>query len=70
MRFDDDAAMEVGATRVGNNFGTIQFNDYDGFTQRMFRATRVNIEVEIGYEGAFVFSFNVSGFDANRYKLQ
>jgi len=69
VRFDDAPAVSYSAAGPeDNSTETIFINDYSGFVAKMQKVKTVRISVNVFQEGSPVFEFDVSGFDANKYK--
>lgn len=69
VRFDDDEPSGYSAVGAADSSTeTIFIRNYDRFIGKMSKAKRVRISVNIYKEGAPVFEFDVSGFDAKKYK--
>ncbi len=69
VRFDNEKATNYTAIGAADNSTeTIFIRNYSRFIEKMLKAKRVRISVNIYQEGAPVFEFNVSGFDQDKYK--
>lgn len=69
VRFDDGKAQSFSAVGAADNSTeTIFIRNYSRFVASMQKAKTVRISVEVYQQGAPVFEFDVSGFDAARYK--
>lgn len=69
VRFDDGKAQSYSAVGAADNSTeTIFIRNYSRFLSSMQKAETVRIAVEIYHQGAPVFEFDVSGFDAAKYK--
>ena len=69
VRFDDDEAQSFSAVGAADNSTeTIFIRNYSRFLSRMQKANTVRIAVNIYQQGAPAFEFDVSGFDATKYK--
>jgi hypothetical protein len=69
VRFDDENPTSYSAAgSADNSTETIFIHNYSRFVEKMMRAKRVRISVNIYQEGAPVFDFDVSGFNAKKYK--
>ena len=69
VRFDDDEAQSYSAVGAADNSTeTIFIRNYSRFLSRMQKANKVRIAVNIYQQGAPAFEFDVSGFDAAKYK--
>jgi hypothetical protein len=69
VRFDDDEPVRYNANGASDNSTeTIFLSNYSGFAERMMKAERVRIAVEIYRSGTPVFEFNVKGFDVTKYR--
>lgn len=69
VRFDDGKAQSFSAVGAADNSTeTIFIRNYSRFLAGMQKASTVRIAVEVYQEGAPVFEFDVSGFDAEKYK--
>jgi hypothetical protein len=69
VRFDDQKAQSYSAVGASDNSTeTIFLRNYPRFVGSMQKAKTVRIAAEIYQQGAPVFEFNVSGFDASKYK--
>ena len=69
IRFDDDAASRYYAIGAADNSTeTIFIRGYSRLLSHMEKSKRVRISANVYQEGAPVFEFDVSGFDARKYK--
>jgi hypothetical protein len=69
VRFDDQKAQNYSAVgAVDNSTETIFIRNYSRFLSSMQKAKTVRISVEIYHQGAPIFEFDVSGFDASKYQ--
>ncbi|MDD5681104.1 MAG: zinc ribbon domain-containing protein [Candidatus Omnitrophica bacterium] len=69
VRFDDDEATNYSARGAADNSTeTIFIQNYRRFMEKMLKAKRVRVAVNIYQEGAPVFEFDVSNFDQGKYK--
>ncbi len=69
IRFDDGAAMNFSAIGPEDNSTEILFiQNYGRFVEKMLKAKRVRIAVNVYQEGAPTFEFDVSDFDLAKYK--
>lgn len=69
VRFDNGKAQSFSAVGAADNSTeTIFIRNYSRFLAGMQKASTVRIAVEVYQEGAPVFEFDVSGFDAEKYK--
>lgn len=68
VRFDDAEAVTYKANSAADHSTeTIFLSNYSGFIDRMMKAKRVRIAVNVYQEGTPVFEFDVSKFDKNQY---
>lgn len=69
VRFDDQKPQNYLA-RGSADYSTtaIYMRNYSGFVENMLKAKRVRIAAKVYQEGQPVFDFDVSGFDASKYK--
>ena len=69
VRFDDGMAQTYSASGAADNSTeTIFIRNYSRFVSSMQKAKTVRIAIEIYHQGSPVFEFDVSGFDAAKYK--
>lgn len=69
VRFDDQKAQSYSAVGAADSSTeTIFIRNYSRFLSSMQKAKTVRIAAEIYQQGAPVFEFDVSGFDAAKYK--
>lgn len=69
VRFDDDKATNYSAVGAADNSTeTIFIRNYGRFVEKMLKAKRVRISMNIYQEGAPIFEFDVSGFDQNKFR--
>lgn len=69
VRFDDEEATSYSASAAADNSTeTIFIPNYSRFVEKMMKAKRVRISMNVYQEGAPVFDFDVSGFNAGKYK--
>lgn len=69
VRFDDQKAQNYSAVGAADNSTeTVFIRNYSRFLTNMQKAKTVRISMEIYHQGAPVFEFDVSGFDAKKYK--
>lgn len=69
IRFDDGAAMNFSAIGPEDNGTEVLFiQNYGRFVEKMLKAKRVRIAVNIYQEGAPTFEFDVGDFDQAMYK--
>ena len=69
VRFDDQKVQSYSAVGAADNSTeTIFIRNYSRFVSSMQKAKTVRIAAEIYQQGAPVFEFDVSGFDASKYK--
>jgi len=69
VRFDDENATSYSAGEpVDNSTETVFIHNYSQFVEKMMKAKRVRISVNIYQEGSPVFDFDVSGFNMRKYK--
>ena len=69
VRFDDQNAVTYSAVGASDNSTeTIFLRNYPRFLASMLKAKRVRISAEVFQEGNPVFEFDVTGFDAGKYK--
>lgn len=69
VRFDDEDAVSFTAIGAADNSTeTIFIRNYSRFVEKMMKAKRVRISVNIYQEGSPVFDFNVSGFNQDKYR--
>lgn len=69
VRFDDGKAIRYsGAGADDNSTETVFIRGYSGFVAHLEKSKRVRISANVNQEGAPVFEFDVSGFDASKYK--
>lgn len=68
VRFDDQEPVSFsGVSPADNSTETVFIKNYSRFVEKMMKAKRVRISMNIYQEGAPVFEFDVSGFDKNKY---
>lgn len=71
VRFDDEKAVNYSAVGAADNSSeTIFLRNHDKFVAKLKKAKRVRISIDIYQEGAPVFEFDVSGFDAEKYQRE
>lgn len=69
IRFDDGAALTFSAIGPDDNSSEVLFiQNYGRFVEKMLKAKRVRIAVNVYQEGAPTFEFDVSDFDQAKYK--
>lgn len=69
VRFDDDKATNYSAVGAADNSTeTVFIRNYGRFVEKMLKAKRVRISMNIYQEGAPVFEFDVSDFDRNKFR--
>jgi len=69
VRFDDEKAVNYSTVGAADNSSeTIFLRNYDKFVTKLKKAKRVRISIDIYQQGAPVFEFDVSGFDAEKYQ--
>jgi hypothetical protein len=69
VRFDDEKSVKYSAIGpADNNNNQVFIYNYSRFVEKMLKAKRVRISVNIYQEGSPVFEFDVSGFDQSKYK--
>lgn len=69
VRFDDEKASNFSAVGPADNSSeTIFFRNYSRFVEKMSKAKKVRISLNIYQEGSPVFEFDVSGFDKQKFK--
>lgn len=69
VRFDDEPASNYSAVGAADNSTeTIFIRNYNRFLEKLVKAKRVRIAVNIYQEGAPVFEFDVSDFDPSKYR--
>jgi hypothetical protein len=69
VRFDDGAAMNFSAIGPEDNSTEVLFiQNYGRFVEKMLKAKRIRIAVDVYQEGAPTFEFDVSDFDQDKYK--
>lgn len=69
VRFDDEPAARYSAASPEDDSTEVLFiTDYARFFEKLTKAKRVRISAKVFQEGSPVFDFDVSGFDAQRYK--
>lgn len=69
IRFDDSAALTFSAIGPEDNSSEVIFiQNYGRFVEKMLKAKRVRIAVNVYQEGAPTFEFDVSDFDQAKYK--
>jgi hypothetical protein len=69
VRFDDGKAVNYSAVGPNDNSSeTIFISNYNKFVEKLLKANRVRISVNIYQQGSPVFEFDVSGFDQNKFK--
>jgi len=67
-RFDDNEAIGYeGVGAADNSTETVFIRNYSSFIEKMLKAKRVRVSVEIYQEGSPVFDFDVSDFDQAKY---
>lgn len=68
VRFDDEPSINFSASSAADNSTeTIFIQNYSKFIDKLSRAKKVRISVNVYQEGSPVFEFDVSGFDRNKY---
>lgn len=71
VRFDDQKAQSYSAVGAADNSTESVFiRNYSRFVSSMQKAKTVRIAVEIYQQGAPVFEFDVSDFNAAKYKAE
>ncbi len=69
VRFDNEKPTNYSATAAADNSTeTIFIDNYNKFVEKMLKAQRVRLSINIYQQGAPVFEFDVSYFDKNQYK--
>lgn len=69
VRFDEENPASYSASGAADNSTeTIFIRNYSRFVEKMMKAKRVRISVNIYQEGSPVFDFDVSGFNKDKYK--
>lgn len=69
VRFDDENATSYSASAAADNSTeTVFIRNYSQFVEKMMKAKRVRISMNIYQEGAPVFDFDISGFNVGKYK--
>jgi hypothetical protein len=69
VRFDDEPAAKYSAIGPADNSTEHIFvRNYNRFVEKMLKAKRVRIAVDIYQEGTPVFEFDVSDFAQNQYR--
>lgn len=69
VRFDDEDAKRYSANETADNSTeTVFISNYDKFIGKLQKAKRVKISVDVYQQGSPVFEFDVSGFDASKYR--
>lgn len=69
IRFDDEKATNYSAVGpADNSTETIFIRNYSRFVEKMLKAKRVRISMNIYQEGSPVFEFDVSDFDRNKFR--
>jgi hypothetical protein len=69
VRFDNgEPARYSGTGPEDNSSETVFIRDYSGFVGKMTKAKTVRISPSVYQEGAPVFEFDVTGFDAAKYR--
>lgn len=69
VRFDDDKATNYSAVGPNDDSSeTIFIRNYNKFVEKLLKANRVRISVNIYQQGSPVFEFDVNGFDQNKFK--
>lgn len=69
VRFDDEDAVSYSAAAAADNSSeTIFIQNYNRFVEKLMKAKRVRISMNVYQEGAPVFDFDVSGFNRAKYK--
>jgi hypothetical protein len=69
VRFDDEKAINFNAASAADNSTeTIFIRNYNKFVEKMLKAKKVRISLNIYQEGSPVFEFDVSGFNNDKYK--
>lgn len=69
VRFDDGQPTTYsGIGPADNSSETVFIQNYQTFVQRMLKAKKVRISVDVYQEGAPVFEFNVENFSQDKYK--
>jgi hypothetical protein len=69
VRFDDAKPVRFSASGAADHSTEVIFlDDYNGFLNKMKKAKRIRIAVQIYQNGSPVFEFDVSGFDLASYQ--
>lgn len=69
VRFDDEKAVNFSSVGAeDNSTETIFITNYSRFLEKMLKAKKVRIAVNLYQGGAPVFEFDVSNFDQGKYK--
>lgn len=69
VRFDDQNPQKFTAVGPADGSARMLFiRDYSRFVSSMLKAKRVRMSAKIYQEGSPVFDFDVTGFDASKYK--
>lgn len=69
IRFDDGASLTFSAIGPEDNSSEVIFiQNYGRFVEKMLKAKRVRVAVNVYQEGAPTFEFDVSDFDQAKYK--
>ena len=69
VRFDDESPSNYSAIGAADNSTKIIFiRNYSRFLEKLLKAKRIRISVNIYQESAPVFEFDVNGFDQSQYK--
>lgn len=71
VRFDEEDSVSYSASgSADNSTETLFIRNYGRFVEKMMKAKRVRISVNIYKEGSPIFDFDVSGFNVGRYESQ
>lgn len=69
VRFDEEPATKYSANGAADNSTESLFlENYGRFAEKVLKSKRVRISAEIYQQGSPVFEFDVSGFDATKYR--
>lgn len=71
VRFDEQEPTPYSASPPSDNSTeTLFIRNYEGFVAKLSTASRVRISPKVYQEGNVVFAFDVSNFDAKKYRGQ
>lgn len=71
VRFDDAKPTRFSASAAADHSSELVFiDDYARFLEKMIKAKRVRLSLDIYQNGRPVFDFDVSGFDVGKYQAK